>query len=195
MHLTKHEKEKNQMSFIGTIPDLILSGDSIHFKNWQATYLAPTTCQECRENHGKIYPFEVVISDYIPVHENGRCVILSMRTKAVGTASDRGFDGADAWVMYQGKLPDYYITKEEAAALGWKPKQANLAEVAPGKMLGGNIFLNKEKLLPSKLGRIWYEADLDFSIGFRNNKRLFYSNDGLIFVSYDHSQTFYEIIK
>ena len=28
MHLTKHEKEKNQMSFIGTIPDLILSGDN-----------------------------------------------------------------------------------------------------------------------------------------------------------------------
>ena len=118
-----------------------------------------------------------------------------MRTKEVGTSSDRGFDGADAWVMYRGKLPDYYITKEEAAALGWKPKQANLAEVAPGKMLGGNIYQNKEKLLPSKLGRSWCEADLDFDIGFRNNKRLFYSNDGLIFFSYDHGQTFYEIIK
>ena len=31
------------MSFNGTIPDLILSGDSNNFKNWQATYLAPTT--------------------------------------------------------------------------------------------------------------------------------------------------------
>ena len=59
------------MSFNGTIPDLILSGDSKNFKNWQATYLAPTTCQECRENHGKIFPFDVVVSDYIPVHENG----------------------------------------------------------------------------------------------------------------------------
>ena len=87
------------------------------------------------------------------------------------------------------------ITKEEAKALGWKSKQANLAEVAPGKMLGGNIYQNKEKLLPSKLGRSWYAADLDFDIGFRNNKRLFYSNDGLIFVSYDHGQTFYEIIE
>ena len=106
------------MSFNGTIPDLILSGDSKNFKNWQATYLAPTTCQECRENHGKIFPFDVVVSDYILVHENGRCKILPMRTKEVGTSSDRGFDGADAWVMYRGKLPDYYITKEEAAALG-----------------------------------------------------------------------------
>jgi hypothetical protein len=183
------------MSFNGAIPDLILSGDSKNFKNWQATYLAPTTCQECRENHGKIFPFDVVVSDYIPVHENGRCKILPMRTKEVGTSSDRGFDGADAWVMYRGKLPDYYITKEEAKALGWKPKQANLAEVAPGKMLGGNIYQNKEKLLPSKSGRSWYQADLDFDFGFRNDKRLFYSNDGLIFVSYDHAQTFYEIIK
>ena len=39
-----------------------------------------------------------------------------MRTKKVGTATDWGFDGADAWVMYRGKLPDYYITKEEAKA-------------------------------------------------------------------------------
>ena len=44
-------------------------------------------------------------------------------------------------------------------------------------------------------GRKWYEADLDYDSGFRNEKRLLYSNDGLIFVSYDHAQTFYEIIK
>ena len=44
-------------------------------------------------------------------------------------------------------------------------------------------------------GRKRYEADLDYDSGFRNEKRLLYSNDGLIFVSYDHAQTFYEIIK
>ena len=120
---------------------------------------------------------------------------MPMRTKDVGTSSDRGFDGADAWVMYRGKLPDYYITKEEAAALGWKPKQANLAEVAPGKMLGGNLYKNVPEVLPNATGRKWYEADLDYDSGFRNEKRLLYSNDGLIFVSYDHAQTFYEIIK
>ena len=92
-------------------------------------------------------------------------------------------------------MPDYYITKEEAAALGWKPKQANLSEVAPGKMLGGNLYKNVPEVLPNATGRKWYEADLDYDSGFRNEKRLLYSNDGLIFVSYDHGQTFYEIIK
>ena len=29
----------------------------------------------------------------------------------------------------------------------------------------------------------------------RNNKRILYSNDGLIFVSYDHAKTFYELVK
>ena len=31
--------------------------------------------------------------------------------------------------------------------------------------------------------------------GKRNRQRIVYSNDGLIFVSYDHYQTFYEITK
>ena len=38
-----------------------------------------------------------------------------------------------------------------------------------------------------------YEADFDYSGGYRNDCRLLYSNDGLIFVTYDHYATFYEI--
>ena len=29
----------------------------------------------------------------------------------------------------------------------------------------------------------------------RYNKRILYSNDGLIFVSYDHAKTFYELVR
>ncbi|MBQ4071240.1 MAG: ribonuclease [Clostridia bacterium] len=118
-----------------------------------------------------------------------------MRTKEVGTATDRGFDGADAWLLYRNRLPDYYVTKEEAAVAGWIPRKQNLAEVLPGKQIGGNIYLNKEMKLPQKQGRIWREADFDFVDGYRNSKRILYSNDGLIFVSYDHVQTFYELIN
>ena len=118
-----------------------------------------------------------------------------MRRIKVGEATKEGWNGVDAWVMYRGKLPDYYITKEEAAALGWKPKQANLAEVAPGKMLGGNLYKNVPEVLPNATGRKWYEADLDYDSGFRNEKRLLYSNDVLIFISYDHAKTFYELVK
>ena len=118
-----------------------------------------------------------------------------MRTVEVGTVTDKGFDGADAWLMYSNILPNYYVTKEEAAQYGWIPKKHNLSEVLPGYMIGGNIYQNKEEKLPQKTGRVWYEADFDFTAGFRNNKRILYSNDGLIFVSYDHAQTFYELVK
>jgi len=42
-------------------------------------------------------------------------------------------------------------------------------------------------------GRIWYEADLNYIHGKRNGQRIVFSNDGLIFVTYDHYKTFYEI--
>jgi len=44
-------------------------------------------------------------------------------------------------------------------------------------------------------GRVWYEADINYESGFRNRQRILYSNDGLVFASYDHYHTFYEITK
>ena len=38
-----------------------------------------------------------------------------------------------------------------------------------------------------------YEADFDYDGGYRNSCRLLYSNDGLLFVTYDHYMSFYEI--
>ena len=180
----------NEMSII---PDLFLQGDSIVFKNWQSAYIDIKTCGECRKKHGKIYDFNA--KSYQPEHERCRCSVIPMRTKQVGTATDKGFDGADAWLTYRNRLPDYYVTKEEAASFGWIPKKQNLSEVLPGKMIGGNIYQNRRGLLPEKQGRIWREADFDFTEGYRNSKRILYSNDGLIFVSYDHAQTFYESVK
>ena len=172
------------------LPDLKLGGNSTTWKNWQSQYINLTTCQECRKNHGKIYNFDT--ERYQPKHERCRCSIIPMRTKKVGTATDWGFDGADAWLMYEGRLPDYYVTKEEAAIAGCIPKKQNLSEVLPGKQIGGNVYKNIEGKLPENSYRIWYEADFDYISGFRNKKRILYSNDGLIFVSYDHAQTFYE---
>ena len=174
-------------------PDLNLGGNSTMWKNRQSQYINLTTCQDCRKKHGKIYNFDT--ERYQPEHERCRCTIIPMRTKKVGTATDRGFDGADAWLMYEGRLPDYYVTKEEAAIAGWIPKKQNLSEVLPGKQIGGSVYKNIEGKLPQTASRIWYEADFDYISGFRNEKRIFYSNDGLIFVSYDHAQTFYETTK
>ena len=105
--------------------------------------------------------------------------------------------GRDEWADYSlvhdRKLPDRYLTKEEAEKLGWKRNLGNLSEVAPGKLLGGNIYENRKGLLPEAAGRIWYEADINYTSGYRGTERILYSNDGLMFVTYDHYQTFYEI--
>ena len=84
---------------------------------------------------------------------------------------------------------------QKAIAAGWDNRQGNLADVCPNKMIGGNLYENRRRLLPERQGRIWREADFDFIGAYRNSKRILYSNDGLIFISYDHAQTFYELVK
>lgn len=43
-------------------------------------------------------------------------------------------------------------------------------------------------------GRVWYEADINYTGGYRRRHRILYSNDGLIFVTYDHYETFWEVV-
>ena len=180
------------MSFT-TLADSYIQGDSKNFKNWQSIYKEPRTCEDCENKHGKIYPEDT--DAYVPEHLRCRCRIVPMRTKQVGTATEDGWNGADAWLMYRGRLPDNYITKQEAIKLGWKSSKHNLAEVCPGKLIGDVLYYNVEGKLPTESGRDWYEADFDYSDETRGANRIFYSNDGLIFISYDHAHTFYELIK
>lgn len=99
------------------------------------------------------------------------------------------------WYLKQyGRLPKNYITKEQAINLGWESKKGNLSEIAPGKLVGGDDYRNDNKKLPAAPGRIWHEADLTFNGAKRSKARLLYSNDGLIFVTYTHYETYYEII-
>lgn len=88
-----------------------------------------------------------------------------------------------------GHLPSNYITKKEARELGWVSSEGNLWEVAPGKSIGGDKFGNYEKLLPADTERQYYECDIDYEGGYRNEKRILYSNDGLIFYTEDHYTT------
>lgn len=180
------------MSYI-TDADPYLSGDSTKWKNWQSNYKEPKTCIKCENRHGQIYPYHATLYDLEHLH--CRCKVVPMRTKKVGTATEAGWDGADAWLMYRGRLPDNYITKEEALKAGWKPALHNLSKVCPGKLIGGVVYYNKQEKLPDKIGRVWYEADFDYITEYRGENRILYSNDGLIFVSYDHAKTFYELVK
>lgn len=38
------------------------------------------------------------------------------------------------------------------------------------------------------------EADINYTDGYRTRHRILYSNDGLVFVTYDHYETFHEIV-
>ena len=90
-------------------------------------------------------------------------------------------------------LPGNYITKKEAQELGWDSSLGNLNKVAPGKSIGGDKFGNREGLLPKKSGRVYYECDIDYKKGSRNAKRIVFSNDGLIYYTEDHYET-YELL-
>lgn len=97
-------------------------------------------------------------------------------------------DVAEYLSIYK-KLPKNYITKNEARKLGWRG--GYLEPYAPGKTIGGDRFGNREKKLPNKSGRKYYECDID-TLGAkkRGPKRMIYSNDGLIYYTEDHYNNF-----
>ena len=88
------------------------------------------------------------------------------------------------------ELPDNYLTKKEAQALGWESKKGNLWTVADGCSIGGDRFGNYEGLLPDAKGRKWTECDIDFDGRYRNGKRIVFSNDGLIYYTANHYESF-----
>ena len=94
--------------------------------------------------------------------------------------------------LYQ-KLPANYISKTKAKKAGWDAEKGNLWDVCPGKSIGGGTFYNDDGLLPEKGGRTWKECDIDYAGGYRGAKRICYSNDGLIFYTNDHYQSFTQL--
>ncbi len=94
------------------------------------------------------------------------------------------------YVKKHQQLPGYYIKKNEAREKGWEAAAGNLCTVLPGRAIGGDMFANREGGLPSAEKRKWFEADLNYKCGRRNANRLLYSNDGLVYVTYDHYKTF-----
>lgn len=111
----------------------------------------------------------------------------------VGIAEDGTYTSKEevaGYIALYGHLPDNFITKKEAKALGWVSSEGNLGEVAPGKSIGGDYFGNFEGSLPEKEGRDYHECDIDSDGGYRGAKRIVYSNDGLVYYTEDHYETF-----
>ena len=99
-------------------------------------------------------------------------------------------EDVSAYLILYEHLPSNYITKKEAKALGWVSSEGNLSEVAPGMSIGGDYFGNYEGLLPETDGRDYYECDIDFDGTYRGAKRIVFSNDGLIYYTEDHYESF-----
>ena len=86
-------------------------------------------------------------------------------------------------------LPRNFITKKDARALGWNG--GGLDDYADGKCIGGDRFGNYEGLLPDAPGREYHECDIDtLHAASRGAKRIIYSNDGLIYYTEDHYESF-----
>lgn len=93
------------------------------------------------------------------------------------------------YICTYGDLPSNFITKEEARDMGWEGGSVEV--YAPGFAIGGDSFGNREGKLPEETGRLWFECDIDTNgADSRGAKRLVYSNDGLIYYTEDHYETF-----
>ena len=93
------------------------------------------------------------------------------------------------YLLTYGHLPGNFVTKSEAEKAGWNG--GSLEYVLPGKCIGGDSFGNREGQLPKAKGRTWRECDIN-TLGKRSRgpERLVYSNDGLIYYTPDHYETF-----
>ena len=98
-----------------------------------------------------------------------------------------------AYIYTFNKLPSNYITKNEATKLGWVSNKGNLWDVTDEMSIGGDKFGNYEGLLPKKNGRQWYECDVNYYGGYRGSERILYSNDGLIYYTDDHYESFTQL--
>lgn len=93
------------------------------------------------------------------------------------------------YIHQYGCLPGNFITKNEARQLGWK--SGSLEKYAPGKCIGGDRFGNYEGLLPKVSGRTYTECDIDtLGAKSRGAKRIVFSNDGLVYYTDDHYESF-----
>ena len=92
------------------------------------------------------------------------------------------------YIHLYGHLPGNFVTKAEAEAAGWTG--GAVGKTLPGKSIGGDRFYNREGLLPKASGRVWTECDVGERRNTRGAERIVFSNDGLIYYSPDHYDSF-----
>ncbi len=123
----------------------------------------------------------------------------------VNQSGEKGDDGnksvdEDGWytskeevalyIHLYGDLPGNYVTKKEAEEAGWSGGNVE-RYTGEGTAIGGSRFGNREGLLPKEQGRTYTECDIDTpGENSRGAKRIVFSNDGLVYYTDDHYESF-----
>ena len=96
-----------------------------------------------------------------------------------------------AYIKEFHKLPSNFITKKEARDLGWNG--GSLKKYAPGKSIGGDVFTNREGVLP-KTSAKYIECDINANGTERGPERIIYNNETFqVYYTNDHYRTFKEV--
>ncbi|MBD5098736.1 MAG: ribonuclease [Clostridiales bacterium] len=114
-------------------------------------------------------------------------------SEAPAVAEDGWYSSKEEVALYihlYGHLPGNYVTKRQAEDKGWSGGSVE-RYTGEGTAIGGSRFGNYEGLLPEAEGRSYQECDIDtVGASSRGAKRIVYSNDGLIYYTGDHYESF-----
>ena len=159
-----------------------------YMQNWHKTSYMPED-----------YDFHFNFDDYDKdlIDDSAHSAANFRKLKESYRVQEQGADVIES-LRKNGKLPEEYITKEKAREVGWDNGKA-LKNYAPGKKIGGDKFSDTKHQLPYAPNREWFEVDvgMDYALK-RSNKinpayRILYSNDGLIYGTFDHYETMFYI--
>lgn len=114
-------------------------------------------------------------------------------TESPAVSEDGWYSSKEEVALYihlYGHLPDNFVSKREAQDAGWTGGSVE-RYTGEGTAIGGSRFGNYEGLLPEAEGRTYTECDID-TVGrsSRGAKRVVFSNDGLIYYTGDHYESF-----
>ena len=168
--------KKRILALLLVLTLLVLGGCTVR-DTVQVMGISVTTLQELAD---------AALSEDTEAPESGEQFVTAEDPEVTQTADTVGEHGyyydAEHVVLYldtYGHLPENYITKSDARALGWE---------------GGSVEAYREGLLPEKTGRTYTECDINtLGADSRGAERLIFSNDGLFFYTSNHYASFTEL--
>ena len=92
-----------------------------------------------------------------------------------------------------GHVPPNFVSKTKARNAGWVAEEGNLQDVLPGMSIGGGGWHNDDEVMPGSPYDQWYECDINYEGGYRGAERLVYSDNGMIFYTADHYDSYARI--